>query len=792
MQSAELSFPRVLGILVLAGALVAAGASDVQAQDESATVVGTVQTADGAPAQGVNVRLEDTQLGSVTDEDGRYEIVGVEAGAYALVVSSVGLETHRQEITARAGRTTEVDPITLNRTVAELQELIVTAPGQDDFTAEYVSPSLHLQSPLIETPQNIQVVTGSLLEEQQATTTRDQIVRNVSGASRGEHWGHFARIYMRGSRIPAFRNGMNISSAWGPLAQDASMIDRVEFVKGPAGFMMANGEPGGFYNVVTEKPTGATRRSASLSFGSFESYRATMDLDGRLDEDGTWLYRLNLMGENQNTHIQHDYHDRYAISPVVTYNLSPRTSITAEYTYQFAEYLSPGAGYQFSAKGYEDVPRNFTIADPELDPTAMTDHSGFLYLNHRLSPNWNLTGKVAYFDYRVDGTSLWPASLDSSGTMVRGQSIWDSRLENKQGQLFVRGNVATGSVGHQVLAGLDMGDKHHLADFGQWRALASSQPFNIYDPAYGIIEHDSMTTTFDYESDLRGRATWDEEQRHTALYVQDELRFWGDRLRLTLAGRFTDSKDNEVTEQVFTPRAGLNVGLTPSHRAYALYDEAFLPQAGATAEGESFDPIRGHIVEGGLKSTWLGGRLQSTLSFYRIMKNNVLTSDPENPQFQVQLGETRTQGAEVDVRGRLAPGLQVVANYAYTDSEVTEDTDPNKEGDHMSGTAKHTTNSWISYRVQKGSVEGLGLSLGHRWQVDRYAWVFTGGQQPLPDYFRLDGGLSWRGENVEIALKVNNLLDEYLFSGRYYTFGDYYYWKSEAPRNFRLRIGYSF
>lgn len=77
-----------------------------------------------------------------------------------------------------------------------------------------------------------------------------------------EHWDN---INMRGSQVTAFRNGMNVKMPWGTLAEDMSMVERIEFVKGPAGFMMGNGDPSGFYNVVTKKPTGVNKGEATLS-----------------------------------------------------------------------------------------------------------------------------------------------------------------------------------------------------------------------------------------------------------------------------------------------------------------------------------------------------------------------------------------------------------------------------------------------------------------------------------------------------------------------------------------------
>ena len=57
-----------------------------------------------------------------------------------------------------------------------------------------------------------------------------------------------------------------------------SMVERIEFVKGPAGFMLANGNPSGFYNVVTKKPSGRTKGEANISLGSFDLYRALLIL----------------------------------------------------------------------------------------------------------------------------------------------------------------------------------------------------------------------------------------------------------------------------------------------------------------------------------------------------------------------------------------------------------------------------------------------------------------------------------------------------------------------------------
>jgi iron complex outermembrane receptor protein len=124
---------------------------------------------------------------------------------------------------------------------------------------------------------------------------------------------------------------MNVTSSWGPLTEDMSYVERVEFIKGPAGFMMSNGEPSGIYNVVTKKPTGQTKGEATFTYGSYDFYRAAIDLDGKLDQTGRLLYRFNAMGQTTNSHRAHEFAKRYSIAPVISYQLDPKTKLTAEY-----------------------------------------------------------------------------------------------------------------------------------------------------------------------------------------------------------------------------------------------------------------------------------------------------------------------------------------------------------------------------------------------------------------------------------------------------------------------------
>lgn len=762
---------------------------------QNSTIKGKVSTSDGKPAEFVSVTLKGTSKGSTANVDGDYQISNLKAGKYTLQASFVGMKTKNENVTISENEITILD-FMLDVDAKQLQEVLVTA-NPSKYVTDYPSISLRLRTPLIEVPQNIQVVTSQTIKDQQIFDMSEGVVRNVSGAAKSEHWETYTRIVMRGSRITAFRNGMNVQETWGPLTEDMSMVERVEFVKGPAGFMLASGEPSGFYNVVTKKPTGLTKAEVGMTVGSFGTYRTTLDLDGKLSKDGKLLYRLNLMGQLKGTHRPFEFNNRISIAPVIKYQINSNTSLTAEYTYQGVEMSPIGSNYVFSPKNLGDLPYDFSTLEANMKPNTIKDQSLFITFSHNINKNWKFTGQLAYMSYDQVGSSLW-ASGFRGDTLQRTISSWDILGITKVGQFFVNGDVKTGGIKHRILAGIDMGNKDFYHDFLQGGAIKGSEGFNVYKPVYGKVAGNSYPK-YDRSLDMRERGV-NYNNIYSALYLQDELRLFNDKLRLTLAGRYTTTSDanpysGSVKAEKFTPRIGLSYSLNKNTSVYAVYDQAFVPQAGASFAGKKFDPITGDNQEIGLKREWLDGRWTASVSAYRITKNNVLSPDPVNQYFSVQLGQTQTQGMEIDVRGQILPNLEVTMNYAITDGKVTKDTENQQVNRQIPGTDKQIANAWLSYRFQSGSLEGLGLSFGVQHLAGRTGWYsqYDRTVDPaMPNYTRFDGAVSYKFGKFGVALNVNNIFNASLISGGYYNYSKFYFWQSEALSNSRLSINYKF
>ena len=156
----------------------------------------------------------------------------------------------------------------------------------------------------------------------------------------------------------------------------------------------------------------------------------------------------------------------------------------------------------------------------------------------------------------------------------------------------------------------------------------------------------------------------------------------------------------------------------------------------------------------GVKQNFLDNKLSATLAFFQITKQNVLTPDPVDDLFQIQTGEQRSRGIELDIAGEILPGWKVIANYAYIDGKVTKD-NLIPVGDRLFGVPEHSAGLWTTYELQSGSLQGLGFGAG---------LYFVGEQEvdlpntfKLPSYLRADASIFYRRQNYRFAVNFKNI-----------------------------------
>ncbi|MGD1852395.1 MAG: TonB-dependent siderophore receptor, partial [Cyanophyceae cyanobacterium] len=119
-------------------------------------------------------------------------------------------------------------------------------------------------------------------------------------------------------------------------------------------------------------------------------------------------------------------------------------------------------------------------------------------------------------------------------------------------------------------------------------------------------------------------------------------------------------------------------------------------------------------------------------------------------------GEQRSRGVELDVIGELLPGWNIVANYAYIDTEITED-NTGLEGKRLFYVPEHIANLWTTYEIQDGPLVGLQFGVGVNYVGQRFG--DNANTFELDDYFLTNAAISYKRDNWQAGLNFRNLFD---------------------------------
>ena len=267
-----------------------------------------------------------------------------------------------------------------------------------------------------------------------------------------------------------------------------------------------------------------------------------------------------------------------------------------------------------------------------------------------------------------------------------------------------------------------------------------------------------------------------------------------DLLTFTLSGRFDSASlrnndDPANKNTAFSPRLGATYQFVPGASVYFSYSQSFLPQTGriddGTASGAFVDPETGRQWETGIKAFLLDGRATTTLAFYGLLRRNVATPNPVNPNFVLLTGEQRSQGIELETALNLLPGWSLTAAYSYVDAKVTKD-NAIPVGTRAQNVPRNSYNLWTRYEFQRGWARGFGFGRGAQYysaqagdQLDTFQ---------IPRYGLADALVSYRHGRFRLQLNINNLLNKRYFTGSY----DALYVLPGAPRNARVTAGWTF
>jgi outer membrane receptor for ferric coprogen and ferric-rhodotorulic acid len=654
-----------------------------------------------------------------------------------------------------------------------------------------------------ETPQSVSIMTAQRILDQNLITVKD-VITNAVGVSVNEVDDVRNNFYARGFQI---RNTQvdGVPAAWtlaggnGETSIDVSIYDRVEVVRGATGLLSGAGDPSASVNLV-RKHADATDLTGyvNASIGSWNTWRVSADIGGALTTDGRVRARVVGRYEEGESYIDIQDKKKWVLYGVVEADVTDTTLIRAGISHQDSKPRGAtwGALPTFYTDGtLTDLPRSQTTA-ADWTYWNTTNQNIFATVRQAFGDRWNLT--VNYNRLKTTGDTqllyLYGGVDKATGTMdgtnpykSKGQSIQNSFDAQLKGEVALFGRdheVVLGAL-HSIL-------KRHTDNF------VAPSPWLTDLPVIGQVG-------VPYPEPVWGTTPVRNEQeriKQTGYYGAFRLNV-ADPFKVILGGRLASWKQKGFAwsgtsdygdDNVFIPYVGALYDITPNHRVYASYTKIFQPQNLYDRNQRLLDPLDGNAYEIGLKSSFFGDALQTSIALFRIEQDNVGQIDgPEvilNGQtfqpYRAAEGVV-SKGFELEATGRPLPGWNLNASYSQFKAEDAD------------GVAANTTQPrkllkiFTTYDLP-GMLEGLTIGGGVNFRSKAYS-EGTNPYTAAAFRFQQDGytlvSLMARyavTENLQLQGNVENLFDK-----KYYSqMGSFSQYRYGAPRNFTISANYKF
>ncbi|MGV2831528.1 TonB-dependent siderophore receptor [Myxosarcina sp. GI1(2024)] len=255
------------------------------------------------------------------------------------------------------------------------------------------------------------------------------------------------------------------------------------------------------------------------------------------------------------------------------------------------------------------------------------------------------------------------------------------------------------------------------------------------------------------------------KKNYIGLFIAHEINF-SDRLSFYFEGTFDvaigDTSDlsqvptaEPIENHDFYPELGFSYQLTKNTFLFTTLFYANEPIEGTDALNRSLQSEVYTGIELGIE-TEQNKNWWATLSYYDEAQDNIAASDPNQPDFDLQIDEQTSRFWMGEIRGKITPGWWVYGFYSYTDAKVTED-EVIPVGSSVAGVARHSSGLWTSYEITKGTLQGLGFGGGVTWYGDRPG--DTKNSFILPGYLQTDAAIFYSQDNFRAALSIQNLFN---------------------------------
>jgi len=755
------------------------------AQDRIGTLSGTVSD---VSRTGISGALITASCGSFlqavsTDSTGAYSLK-LSPGRYRVRVTADKFAPVERETVLAAARLVEEWNVSL--TLATVQtRMSVTAP---EYAVTHTTAGNKMDTSLLDVPQSITIVDHELLSDQGAYKL-DDALKNVAGVMPGGYYEAWDYYRIRGFDA-SFNTFVDALRGGNGMGEEIFGLESVEVLKGPSSSLYGQSVLGGLVNLRSKLPRPDGFAQVQFTGGSYGFYEPAIDAGASLNRSHTLYARLNLVYRPTGSFVNYVTRHRVYVAPALTWDINPDTKLTILGRYQ---HDTGHMGFPLPAQGTVlpnpngEIPVSLFVGEPSNpNPVSEVNKQVGYQLSHRFNDSFSFyqNVRVAWYENHWDKL-LYPAFLGTDErTLYRYPLTYEQVWSNYAADTGMRFRVKTGRIQHNLVAGVDYyrEPSRYNEESINFDDPSAYMALDVFHPVYGT----PFSPIFPFASD-------NTRTQYVGLYLQDRLQLT-ERLSLTAGGRWDFASNRDFSQpasndnNAFSPRVGGNYRFVPNVNLYAAYSKSFLPQTGMVYTGSSgtfANPERGEQWECGVKTSLLSGRMVNTLSAYRLARSNVVTPDPNHPNFYLLTGQQRSKGVELETIFQLHRTWNLVLAYAFTQANVIKD-NVIPVGTPTQNVPKHSISVWSTYELQRGWLKGVGLGFGERYYTKQSGDLLD--TFSLPAYGLTDASIFYRRGRLGWQVNAYNLADKRYFTGSY----NNVYVQPGRPRSIHTTISWKF
>ncbi|CUW46329.1 TonB-dependent siderophore receptor [Novacetimonas hansenii] len=650
---------------------------------------------------------------------------------------------------------------------------------------------------LKDVPHSLSVITQERMQDSNMLTMTDAM-RQVNGIHVLPGSSANSNFYSRGYQLTTSLDGTpNAAGTLNNATFDLSMYERIEVLRGSAGLLQGAGGAGGVVNEVTKKPGHDFALGGAASVGSFDNYRADIDLSTPLNRSGTLRFRTADLFEDNRYFYQYSHSRKWQAYGALEWDITPTTTFLVSHAAQQQDITAPYFGLPVTTD------RTLWYGGRSANPSQPWGYSNYMTrqtavsLSQKIGRNWTLTARGTFYDQSYDMlyNEPWTTIGAKSGLLTyedQGISAQKGTNSSRSADIYATGAFRLFHHTHHLLAGFNYNS------YDQYVAYPDITGSGVYDnisirntaaipaPAAGSVSYAASSGGAEgrddaaYQWGFYGQLRLEPVRGLSVVLGGRVSRFYEHARDTSPSPRGAWATRSDIHAQL-TPYLGSVYQITPHLSWYASYASIFTPSVGDMRyRGGGLAPQLGNQVETGFKGEYFHGRLNVSTALFRMESVNQPLSDPEHVGFYITTGPIRRQGWEAQMDGEILPNLSVSIGYTYLDTKLSNPSSADFGGAYS---PHHMFKSWVHYTLPAGRLKGLSLGAG----IDASSNLHGGYPTTVQGgYMTIDSVIGYViNRHLRLQLNANNLTNRYYYER---ASGVWQFNFPAAPRNFMATL----